>query len=88
VDGIHPNDCGFYFMTREVRKTLEPIFRSICGKNKFRLKIRENNADQSAMFSLFWMLEIQSVFYWIKFLRLFQIIFLKNVVFFLIVWYD
>ena len=35
VDGIHPNDCGFYFMTREVRKTLEPIFRSICGKNKF-----------------------------------------------------
>ncbi len=32
VDGIHPNDCGFYFMTKEVRKTLEPVFRSVCKK--------------------------------------------------------
>lgn len=32
VDGIHPNDCGFYHMTREVRKTLEPVFREVCQK--------------------------------------------------------
>ena len=28
VDKIHPNDCGFYHMAREIRKTLEPVFLS------------------------------------------------------------
>jgi hypothetical protein len=32
VDGVHPNDCGFYHMTKEVRKVLEPVFRSVCKK--------------------------------------------------------
>ena len=35
VDGVHPNDCGFYHMTKEVRKTLEPIFRSVCRECEF-----------------------------------------------------
>ena len=30
VDNIHPNDCGFYHMTKEVRKTLEPVFDAVC----------------------------------------------------------
>ena len=28
VDLIHPNDCGFYHMAKEIRKTLEPVFRA------------------------------------------------------------
>ena len=32
VDLIHPNDCGFYHMTKEVRKILEPIFDQVCEK--------------------------------------------------------
>lgn len=28
VDKIHPNDNGFYRMAKEIRKTLEPIFRA------------------------------------------------------------
>ncbi len=32
VDNIHPNDCGFYHMAKEIRKTLEPIFNAVCTK--------------------------------------------------------
>lgn len=32
VDKIHPNDCGFYHMTKEIRKTLEPVFLSTLKK--------------------------------------------------------
>lgn len=32
VDNIHPNDCGFYHMTKEIRKTLEPIFDKVCNQ--------------------------------------------------------
>ncbi len=28
VDKIHPNDIGFYHMAKEIRKTLEPVFRN------------------------------------------------------------
>ena len=32
VDLIHPNDCGFYHMTKEIRKTFEPIFDAVCAQ--------------------------------------------------------
>ena len=32
ADGIYPDDCGFYCVTGEARKALEPVFRKVCGK--------------------------------------------------------
>ena len=32
VDNVHPNDCGFYHMAKEIRKTLEPIFDAVCAQ--------------------------------------------------------
>lgn len=32
VDNVHPNDCGFYHMAKEIRKTLEPVFNAVCQK--------------------------------------------------------
>jgi lysophospholipase L1-like esterase len=34
VDKVHPNDTGCYFMAKEIRKTLEPIFKEAVAKER------------------------------------------------------
>ena len=34
VDNVHPNDCGFFHMAKEIRKTLEPIFKEAVKKER------------------------------------------------------